>query len=78
MSLIESNSCLLLFELCGYRISSVISFINLCCVGYLVVKIGDGNSLCGHLIGVITGCRRGYSIDYIVLIMSRAMKRAQP
>ena len=27
-------------------------------------------------IGVITGCRRGYSINYVVLIMSRAMLQA--
>ena len=40
------------------------------------IRIGDSDSLSGHHIGVITGHRRGYSIGYIVLIMSRAILQA--
>ena len=43
-----------------------------------IVRVGDGDSLHGHLIGVTAGYRRGCSIGYVVLIISRAMKRTQP
>ena len=45
-------------------------------LGYIIVRIGDGDGLREHLIGVITGCRGGYSIGCVVLIMSRAMLQA--
>ena len=41
----------------------------------LIIRTEDGDGLHEYRIGVIVGHRRGYSIDYIVLIMNRAMKR---
>ena len=45
---------------------------------FVDVRTDNSDGLLGCYIEVIAGCRRGYNIDYIVLIVSRAMKRAQP